>query len=380
MHVGFLSILFAVAPGPHGDLGKALDSLRAVGPEGRGNRDAGRAWREVARAEPSVLPRILAAMNGTGELAANWIRAAVDAICERELARQGSLPMDELRDFVLDTRHHPRARRLAYEWISRFDSTVAERILGSLGDDPDAELRRDAVARVVEEAESLLKRNEKPKASLEFHKALRLARDDDQVRRVATRLRELGERVDLQRHFGFVSRWHVIGPFDNGGARKFNHPYPPERLIDLEATYAGKSKEIVWQVHTTEDDYGTVDLNRVLGRHKDAIAYALAEFESDATRNVEIRLASVVAWKIWVNGEFLFGHEEYHHGMELDQFRVKARFRRGGNRILVKLCQNGQTEDWAQHWKFQLRVCDAAGTAVLPASARSAPTAPEGKS
>jgi hypothetical protein len=33
--------------------------------------------------------------------------------------------------------------------------------------------------------------------------------------------------------------------------------------------------------------------------------------------------------------------------------------------ILVKCLQNEQTEDWAQNWDFQLRVCDATGTAVL---------------
>jgi hypothetical protein len=39
--------------------------------------------------------------------------------------------------------------------------------------------------------------------------------------------------------------------------------------------------------------------------------------------------------------------------------------KKGRNEILVKICQNEQTEDWAQTWDFQLRVCDALGTAVL---------------
>jgi hypothetical protein len=29
--------------------------------------------------------------------------------------------------------------------------------------------------------------------------------------------------------------------------------------------------------------------------------------------------------------------------------------------VLIKLCQNEQTDDWAQSWSFQLRVCDLTG-------------------
>jgi hypothetical protein len=37
----------------------------------------------------------------------------------------------------------------------------------------------------------------------------------------------------------------------------------------------------------------------------------------------------------------------------------------GRNTILVKVCQNEQVEDWTKEWEFQIRVCDAAGTAIL---------------
>jgi hypothetical protein len=36
---------------------------------------------------------------------------------------------------------------------------------------------------------------------------------------------------------------------------------------------------------------------------------------------------------------------------------------------LLKICQNEQTEDWAQRWEFQVRICDSSGTAVLPLDA-----------
>ena len=55
----------------------------------------------------------------------------------------------------------------------------------------------------------------------------------------------------------------------------------------------------------------------------------------------------------------------YHSGSQLDQYVCRAALREGKNTILVKVCQNEQTQSWARKWHFQLRVCDAQGTAVL---------------
>jgi hypothetical protein len=55
--------------------------------------------------------------------------------------------------------------------------------------------------------------------------------------------------------------------------------------------------------------------------------------------------------------------------MDVDQYIYRGELKPGKNLILVKVLQNEQTESWAQNWQFQLRVCDAIGTAVLPADA-----------
>jgi hypothetical protein len=38
--------------------------------------------------------------------------------------------------------------------------------------------------------------------------------------------------------------------------------------------------------------------------------------------------------------------------------------KKGTNKILVKTCQNEQTESWAQDWKLQIRITDTAGKAL----------------
>ena len=80
---------------------------------------------------------------------------------------------------------------------------------------------------------------------------------------------------------------------------------------------------------------------------------------------MDLRLGSICAAKLWLNGKQLMEHDVYHSGTKIDQYVARGKLRAGANKILVKVCQNEQTESWAQDWSFQLRICDRVGTAVL---------------
>jgi hypothetical protein len=361
-------LLAAWAPSALGaDLGPLLETLRAVGPKGAGNREAGRAWQKLSRAEAAQLPTILAGLDGAGPLAANWIRTAADAIAERELARGGTLPAAELEKFLLDTRHSPRGRRLAYEWLCQLDATVPERLLPGMLNDPSAEIRRDAIARLIDQADELGKAGQSERALPVYEEALLAARDVDQINLLAGRLRKSGREVDLPRHFGFLLRWQVIGPFDNTDGKGFDSEYPPEREIDLGASYQGKHAAVRWIEQVSKDDYGQVDLNQALGEEKAVVAYATTEFVSPERTTVEFRLASCNAVKLWVGGVLVDQHEVYHAGSQMDQYVSRVELKPGRNVILVKVCQNALNQEWARFWSFQLRVCDGNGTAILSA-------------
>src|SRR5215813_9125666 len=95
-----------------------------------------------------------------------------------------------------------------------------------------------------------------------------------------------------------------------------------------------------------------------------AVAYALAEIDCAVERPVHVRAGSQNAIKIFLNGKPIFFREEYHHGMQMDQHIGEGTLRPGRNTLLIKICQNEQSEDWAQNWSFQARVCDQAGGVV----------------
>jgi hypothetical protein len=161
-------------------------------------------------------------------------------------------------------------------------------------------------------------------------------------------------------------KWKLIGPFDSTNQAGFDIAYPPEKEFRPDATYEGKSgAKVRWIDAATQDEFGMVDLNKALSKHKGAVAYAACEFESDQPRQVDLRLGCINANKLWLNGELLGAHDKYHTGMEIDQYVARGQLRAGKNLILLKICQNEQSEEWAQNWAFQFRVCDSIGTAIL---------------
>ncbi len=345
-------------------LSRSLETIRAVGPEGKGNAEASAAWKNISNANSSALLPILQSMNGANELALNWLRAAVDTIAARELAAGRKLPVSDLERFLTDTKNNPQARRLAYELIVQANPGAADRLLSGMMDDPGRELRREAVQRKMDEALAARKAGQSNQAALKFQSILPSARDVDQVETIARQLKQLGQPVDLPRVFGWVSEWKVAGPFDSTKGAGFNKVYPPEQGIDLNAEYDGKNGKVRWQDVQARGDHGLVDLNKPCGALKEVAGYAYTEFHSDAARAVELRLGCKNAWKVWLNGKFLFGRDEYHRGMEIDQYRMAGELKPGQNTILVKVCQNELVEEWTKEWEFQLRVTDSLGAPI----------------
>jgi hypothetical protein len=362
----FLAALFFVSmTNLHGVANNALDTLASVGREGTGNEAAGAAWQEVVRAGPSALPALLAETGKGSAVADNWLRLAGDVIVEGALRAKQPLPLADMEAFIADTTHAAAARRLAFDLLRQADQTRADALEPSLIQDPVQELRRGAVQRIIDDAK---KQNAEGAKACYLH-ALDAVRDEDQTRLVASELKKLGVPVDLPRHFGFLMHWNVIGPFDNSGRQGFDTVFPPEKEIRLDAPYDGKGQQVKWLPFESADEYGKLDFNKPFGLQKEVTAYAVTTFDSPVERDAELRLGGKNAWKVWLNGSLLFGRDEYHRGQQMDQYTMKCRLKKGANIVLVKCCQNEQTENWTVEWEFQLRMCDSAGTAILSAKA-----------
>lgn len=338
------------------EVSAAISTLLKVSAEGAGNEAAATAWLKLVAAGPAALAPTLAAFDTATPTAANWLRSAVDAVVEREQQARRPLPVDTLAAFVRDTQRHPAARRIAFELYALEAKEGAAKLLPTLIHDPSSTIRHDAIAarlKVVPEG---------PTSKAELLTLFTAARDKDQVEEVTKLLRELGEKPDLTKHFGYVTEWLVAGPFDSPGGTAYGNPLPPETGVDPSAGYVGKGgTKVAWKPAQSSATYGTMDLNSELGKHKDAAGYAFAVLAADVATPAELRVASQNSVELFVNGQRLFGRDEYHHGTRMDQHVARVTLRAGRNEVLVKVLQNDQKESWAQAWGFALRVCDATG-------------------
>jgi len=363
---GFVSQPLRAADGP--DLAPLVTALRAVGPEGAANESAAAAWKSLAAAPASSLPEVLKALDGANPLAQNWLRAAAGTIADRTLAAQQPLPVDALETLLRDTSHAPGARSLAWDLLRLADAPRADALTMSFLNDPAAELRRPAVTRLLDEAKSQAAAGQKDQAADTAEKAFRAARDEDQITQAVDQLKELGRTLDVAGQLGLLLEWHVLAPFSNAKRAGFDTVYPPEEKLDLAASYPlPDGTTISWKPFRSTDLYGQIDFNKPFGLIKEVVGYATTTFESPEARDAELRIGTGNAWKVWLNGRYLFGRDEYHRGSRLDQYSLPIRLEKGTNTLLVKVCQNEQTETWTVDWRFQLRLCDATGSALAAA-------------
>src|SRR5690606_29877545 len=194
---------------------------------------------------PASIPTILRSLRGANAVAENWLTSVADAVADEALERGEELPTEQLVELVRDRSAPARGRQVAYEMVRRTHPERAAGLLTHMLDDPNANLRYDAVARLLTEAGNLPEQQQDRKAEL-LHTILDAARDLDQLRACKSELKALGETVDLTSHMGFLTSWRMIGPFDNTGKKGFDTVYPPEKEIDFDQTYAGKSGPVSW--------------------------------------------------------------------------------------------------------------------------------------
>jgi hypothetical protein len=338
-----------------------IQPLINVKSKGVGNKQAIEAWPSVSQLPSSAIPELLSAMNQANNLGDNWIRGALNKICEKN---PKAIPINKIVDFIKDDSNKGEARHMAFQIILSHQPMKANQLIPTFIDDPIPALRREAVAKILVNAKKPENKEDKIKL---YKKALMKGREVDQIAEASQALEENGEKINLTRLMGFLINWHTIGPFQNKDRNGFAKVYPPETRINHKEKYQGTSGSTSWTAFSTEDKLGMLDINKQYGELKEVVAYAETKFISKKEQNVHFRIGSKNAWKLWVNEKLLFARDEYHRGKtRIDQFIIDGKLKKGENQILLKVCQNEQTQSWTKQWEFNFRVTDLTGAAIHP--------------
>lgn len=368
LSIGCLFALATAAPAAIGetldrDVGAAIASLQEAGKEGRGFEQASEAAERLRELSANQLPVLLDGLADTNPVAENWFRGVVFDVARQQPGPEVKL----LSDYAMDQSNNPVGRGLAMELIRKQAPQTAERLVSECLNDPSLPLREMAVEQAIEQAAELQAENQTTPAITRYRQALDAARHPRQLSRIVEALRELDQEATVRDAFRLITDWQAVAPFDNRGGDGYGEVYPPESQfvmsgsVDLSATYDGKNGPVSWRPVRGSEDGGVVDLAAAFDKEKGAVAYVYTEFDASEKRPAQVRLGCINANKVWVNGREVMANEVYHAGSMLDQYIADCELRQGSNKILLKICQNEQTEPWAQEWEFTFRVTDRTG-------------------
>ena len=132
----------------------------------------------------------------------------------------------------------------------------------------------------------------------------------------------------------YVDSWYVIGPFPNPGRRNLNTAFPPETVIDLDATYPGLDmKPVKWRFLQS----GAPMVNPAGKEMVQAIYYAVTEVWFDQPTDTWVAMGADDFAKVWINGMPVWSSLSRPKPWIVNEAFRKVHFIKGVNRILFRI-------------------------------------------
>lgn len=164
-----------------------------------------------------------------------------------------------------------------------------------------------------------------------------------------SKLRALGEKIEMTAQEGRIDTWWVIGPFAAADQNAWSKAEFPEKEIDLTKTCEIDGKKVAWKSVTGRAEDGYVDLDVEFSPNEYTAAYAYAEIVVRKEGEAVLKCGSDDGIFVWVNGEKVHSNAVL-RGFEPGQDSVKIKLKEGVNTVLVKICnQQGG-------WGFGMRL------------------------
>ena len=151
------------------------------------------------------------------------------------------------------------------------------------------------------------------------------------------------------------NKWFLIGPFEHKNG--FNKKYPPEIEIRFNHYYKGKNEKITWQ--QANDNYmeGYIDLKENLKQYNWSVGYGLIYVKSPDEKQVQIRVGTNDATKIWLNEKLVW---TFNIGRDaiFDDDITNVSLQPGLNKILIKVCNR------ISLWGYYFRITNEEGNGI----------------
>jgi hypothetical protein len=164
----------------------------------------------------------------------------------------------------------------------------------------------------------------------------------------------------------YVDSWYLLGPFDNARRENIEKKFPPETVVDLNATYVGKDNQpIRWEFVQTGDPRLTPTFRNFHPERKRPeppgdywshgleyiIYYAYTELYFEEACDLWIAVGSDDFSKVWIEDQLVWSSGKQQKSWRVDEGLRKVHFKQGLNRVLYRV-ENG----WHAS-EFSLVIC-----------------------
>ena len=305
---------------------------------------------EVVREADNIVETAVAMMQETMEI----VHPDDSSKAEVVAGRQREIPWLQEKDFAERAQEERRQERLA-QMSAAADYQVA---ISAAAAESERERAKD-LTKVMEGAVEGKKDDESVLAEARWQSQSRTVFATEKLTPLKSRMPELlpgnvirfaeGASNDgIPGKWMYVQDWYVIGPFPNPNRVNLRRKFPPESVVDLDATYVGKDgKTIRWEFMQTRNSM-PVETWRVDGKaelipynaEEYGIWYAYAEVFSDVACDCWIAVGSDDRSDIWVNDVPVWGSSNKLKSWRVDEGYRKIHLNKGRNRILARI-ENG---------------------------------------
>jgi hypothetical protein len=146
----------------------------------------------------------------------------------------------------------------------------------------------------------------------------------------------------------YVQDWYTIGPFPNPDRVNIRRKFPPESVVDLDATYVSKDgRTIQWEFMQTRNaaprqswEGDTRAAAIPPNAEEYGIWYAYAEVFCDVACERWIAIGSDDRSDVWINDVPVWGSSNKLKSWRIDEGYRRIRLEKGRNRILARI-ENG---------------------------------------
>ncbi len=150
----------------------------------------------------------------------------------------------------------------------------------------------------------------------------------------------------------------VIGTWDNDQGKGFELEYPPERGIDLDASYSGYRVEAEWRTDAPVHPHGYVAISTLMHPDRWQVAYGAVAVAVDSPGSYELRVTTSAPIKVWVNDLLVFENRRLGGNGLFDGVVIPVELDDGANRILIKSAQERGS------WRLLTRLTGSQGDPI----------------